>query len=55
MVTKKQLKEMKEEPERFKAFNASNGWGLYKDFVPWIERYIEALKEYPDLHIHASK
>ncbi len=41
------LADMKSDPERFEKFNASNGWGLYKHFVPWVERYLCACKEHP--------
>lgn len=51
----KGLKDMKERPEHYKQFNASNGWGLYKHFIPWIEEYLNALKEYPNAKISISK
>lgn len=38
---------MKADPVRFVAFNASNGWGTYDDFVPWLEAYLEACEQYP--------
>ena len=44
----KGLADMKDRPKHYKKFNAENGWGLYKHFVPWIERYLEACIEYPD-------
>jgi hypothetical protein len=46
---------MKKEPERFKKFNASNGWGMYEDFVPWIERYIEACELNPGSKVSVSR
>lgn len=39
---------MKADRERFEKFNASNGWGLYEHFVPWVEKYLEACKLNPD-------
>lgn len=51
----KGLKDMKERPEYYKQFEASNGWGLYKHFVPWIEKYLEACIEYPDAIINVSR
>ena len=36
---------MKSDPERFEKFNSPNGWGLYKNFVPWVEKYLTACKE----------
>ena len=41
------LNDLKARPEYFKKFNSSNGWGTYKHFVPFVEKYLEALKEYP--------
>lgn len=49
----KGLMEMKADPARFEKFNASNGWGLYENFVPWIEAYLEACKEYPKAKVKA--
>lgn len=47
-IIEKGLSDMKERPEYYKQFNASNGWGLYKHFVPFLEEYLEACKKYPD-------
>jgi len=33
----------------------NNGWGLYEDFVPWIERYLAACEEYPEAIIRVSR
>jgi hypothetical protein len=49
------LKLMKQDPERFKEFDAKNGWGTYEHFIPWIEEYIEACKKYPDAVIEISR
>ena len=46
---------MKADPERFKKHNSPNGWGLYKNFVPWIENYIAACEEYPDADVEVSR
>jgi len=51
----KGLNLMKADPERFKQFNAENGWGLYKHFVPWVEKYLEACKENPKALISSSR
>jgi len=45
---------MKSDPERFKHFDASNGWGLYENFVPWLERYLAACQEHPGADVEAS-
>jgi len=49
------LAKLKANPEHFEKFNASNGWGLYKHFVPSVEKYLEACKEYPESIIHVSR
>lgn len=46
---------LRSDPERFKQFNASNGWGLYENFVPWLEKYLLACKEYPDANVRVSR
>jgi len=51
----KGLAEMKADPKRFEAFNAKNGWGLYENFVPWIEKYLKACIENPDAKVHVYR
>jgi hypothetical protein len=46
---------MMADPERFKKFDAPNGWGLYEHFVPWLERYLEACKAHPEANVRASR
>jgi hypothetical protein len=40
---------------RFEKFNAPNGWGLYQNFVPWVEKYLCACEAYPDADIGVSR
>jgi hypothetical protein len=49
------LADLKERPKYFKKFDSPNGWGTYVDFVPWVEEYLNACKEYPDAEINASR
>ena len=49
------LADLKERPEHFKQFNSSNGWGMYEHFVPFVEKYLNACKEYPKRLIEISK
>lgn len=49
------LKKLKADPAYFAQFNASNGWGLYEHFVPWVSKYLQALKEYPEAAIKVSR
>lgn len=49
------LKILKSEPERFMKLNASNGWGKYENFVPFVEKYLEACLEYLNADISVSR
>jgi hypothetical protein len=49
------LKKMKDNPEKFKAFNPPNGWGTYEHFVPWLEEYINACEAYPEANIKVNR
>lgn len=54
-LLEKGLQALKEDAEHFKKFNASNGWGVYKDFIPWVENYLQACKDYPEAIIRVSR
>ena len=54
-VLEKGLKDLKNKPEYFKEFNSSNGWGMYEHFVPFVENYLNACKEYPKADIGISR
>ena len=45
---------LKSDPERFKKFDSRNGWGLYSNFVPFVEKYLQACEEYPDSEVSVS-
>jgi hypothetical protein len=49
------LRLMKSDPERFKRHNSPNGWGMYENFVPWVEKYLAACEENPDATISVSR
>ena len=54
-LLEKGLADLKSRPEHFEKFNSSNGWGMYEHFVPFVEKYLEACKEYPDAIIEVSR
>ena len=54
-IVEKGLYDLKSRPDYFKQFNSPNGWGMYENFVPFVEEYLEALKEYPNSKIHVSR
>ncbi len=49
------LQLLKDKPEHFEKFNASNGWGMYKHFVPFVENYLNACITYPEAKIRVSR
>lgn len=49
------LANMKARKTYFEKFNAPNGWGTYKQFVPWVEKYLEACKRNPKATICVSR
>jgi hypothetical protein len=53
-LLEKGLDDLKKRPKYFEAFNSPNGWGLYKNFVPFVEDYLNACKRYPDAIIEVS-
>jgi hypothetical protein len=54
-ILERGLTQMEEEPRRFQQFDSSNGWGTYDDFVPWVRRYLQACREWPDAYIRVSR
>lgn len=49
------LADLNARPNHFQKFNSSNGWGLYENFVPFVSKYLDACKEYPDAIISVSR
>jgi hypothetical protein len=54
-LLEKGLADLKARPEYFKTFNSSNGWGMYKHFVPFVEKYLDACRNYPECLIEVSR
>jgi hypothetical protein len=49
------LSRLEAEPDHFSTFNASNGWGLYEHFVPFVRRVLGACVEYPNARVEVSR
>lgn len=49
------LKKLKENPNYYKQFNAENSWGLYENFVEFVEDVYNACKQYPKCLIEVSR
>jgi hypothetical protein len=45
------LLKLKSHPNHYKQFDASNGWGTYEDFVPFVEEVLNACKEHPKANV----
>lgn len=46
---------LKDSPEHYTQFDSPNGWGLYVHFVPFVEKYLAALREYPKAIVRVSR
>lgn len=49
------LEQLVLEPDKFKVFNPSNGWGDYDGLVTFVREYLRACEEYPDADVRASR
>ena len=49
------LTDMVARPSHYEQYNAPNGWGLYKHFLPWIAKYLEACKRHPDADVSVCR
>jgi len=41
------IRVLRSDPERFRTYEPENKWGTYDNFVPWLEKYLEACKAHP--------
>jgi len=49
------IAQMRADPARFQKHNAPNGWGMYENFLPWLDRLLTACKENPGAMVRASR
>lgn len=49
------LARLQADPTKFKKLDAENGWGIYKDFVRFVERYLHACEADPDAKVKVSR
>lgn len=49
------LAALKANPSKFRPLSASNGWGTYEQFVPWVEEVLAACEAHPDALVRASR
>ena len=53
-ILRKGLEDLRSRPEYFSKFNASNGWGKYEHFVPFVEEVLAACEANPGAEIEVS-
>lgn len=49
------LELLRADPPRFEKLNPENGWGDYRGFVVFVEKYLDACREYPEAIVRASR
>ena len=49
------LEDLKARPDYFKQFDASNGWGTYEHFVPFVQEVYDLYKQYPEGELQVSR
>jgi len=54
-ILEKGLIELENNPEKYRKYDSENGWGLYIHFVPFVEKVINACKEFPESTINACR
>jgi hypothetical protein len=47
------LARLRADPDHFRQFNPSNGWGSYEALVEFVERYLHACRDYPHATVKA--
>lgn len=46
---------MRSDRVRFEKFNATNGWGTYEQFIPWLINYLDACRRHPEASVRVSR
>ena len=49
------LARLKANPESFKKYEPSNGWGSYDGLVQFLEEYLDACKKFPQALVYVSR
>lgn len=49
------LELLESDAPRFEKLSAENGWGTYKQFVPFVRKVLAACKEHPESKISVSR
>lgn len=49
------VRAMQADPDKYRAMDASNGWGTYSDALPWLLNVWHAFESYPKAKIRVSR
>lgn len=49
------LAKLKADPDLYRRLDDPKGWGLYQNFVPFVEALLEACSAHPEARIEASR
>ena len=53
-ILREGLERLERDPERYRKFDAENGYGTYPCFVESVKRVLAACREYPNADIEAN-
>lgn len=49
------IAKMEDDPNKFKVFDAPNGWGTYEQVLPWLREVLRAALMYPKADVYSSR
>lgn len=52
---KQAIRDLEARPEYYKRYDASNGWGKYRQFLSWLKDYWKACVRHPDAVIDVDR
>jgi len=47
------IMDMNSNPQKYKKYDAPNGWGTYIQFIPWLYELLVACKKHPNARVEA--
>ena len=49
------LARLESDPDKFRRFNPSNGWGTYDGLVEFVREYLDACRQWPNAHVRVCR
>ena len=53
-LLEKAIKKAERYPDKYRKYDSENGWGTYKNFIPWLKEVLQSCKDYPKARIEAD-